>query len=127
MHGQFLRDMPETTDAEQTWNWLRSSALKVQTEALICAAQEQSLRNNYVKHHIDRTAELPLCRMCVEKEGSVSNLISECKRLAQKGYERRHDNVAMIVHWKLSELYHLEREEKWYINIYQKLLWRMLK
>ena len=27
------------------------------TEALICSAQEQALRTNYVKFHIDRTGE----------------------------------------------------------------------
>ena len=53
MHGQFLRDMAETTDAEQTWSWLISSDLKVQMEAFICAAQEQALRTNNVRHHID--------------------------------------------------------------------------
>ena len=56
MHGQLLRDMPETTDAEQTWSWLISFYLKVQTEALICATQEQALRPNYMKHHVDQTA-----------------------------------------------------------------------
>ena len=68
MHGQFLRDMPETTDAEQTWSWLISSDLKVQMESFICAAQEQALRTNNVKHHSDWTAESPLCRMCSERE-----------------------------------------------------------
>ena len=61
MHGQFLRNMQETMDVEQTWSWFRSSDLKVQMEGLICAAQEQALRTNYMKHHIDRTAaESPL-------------------------------------------------------------------
>ena len=46
MHGQFRRDMPETTDAEQTWSWLRSSDVKVQIEVLICAAEEQTLRTH---------------------------------------------------------------------------------
>ena len=68
MHGQFLRDMPETTDAEQTWSWLISSDLKVQMEAFICAAQEQALGTNDVKHHSDWTAESPICRMCSERE-----------------------------------------------------------
>ena len=27
------------------------------TEALICSAQEQALRTNYVKFHIDKTGE----------------------------------------------------------------------
>ena len=47
MHGQFLNDMPETTDAEQTCSWLMSSDLKVQTDALIFAAQQQALKGLY--------------------------------------------------------------------------------
>ena len=34
--------MPETPDAEQTWIWLGTSDLKVQTEDHICAAQERA-------------------------------------------------------------------------------------
>ena len=33
------------------------------TEALLCAAQEQAIRTNYVKHYIDKTSESPLCRV----------------------------------------------------------------
>ena len=44
MHGQFLNDMPEITDAEQTCSWLMSSDVKVQTVALIFAAQQQALK-----------------------------------------------------------------------------------
>ena len=53
------------------WSWLRSSDLKVQTEGLICAAQEQALRTNYVKHHIDRTAKSPLNVECAVKRVRV--------------------------------------------------------
>ena len=38
--------------------------LKVGTEALLCAAQEQAIRTNYIKYHIDKTSESPLCRSC---------------------------------------------------------------
>ena len=44
MHGQFLSDMPETTDAEQTCSWLMSSDVKVQTDALSFTAQQQALK-----------------------------------------------------------------------------------
>ena len=30
------------------------------TEVLICAAQEQAIRTNYVKYHIDKASESPL-------------------------------------------------------------------
>ena len=107
--------------------------MKGQTEVFICAAREQALRTNYVKHHIDRTAESPLCRLCGKKGESVCHLVSECKKLAQKEYKKQHDNLAKIVHWNLSELYQLERKEKLYEHVPEgvvendevKLLWDM--
>ena len=114
MYGQFVREMPESTDVKKTWEWLRKADLKIQTESLLCAAQEQALRTNYVKHHIDKSAESPLCRMCEAKGETVHHIVSECKKLAQKEYKRRHDNVARIVHWHLCKKYYLDRTEKWY-------------
>ena len=67
MHGQYIRDMDENIDKDKTWGWLKNGDLKAGTEALICAAQDQALRTNYVKHHIDKTLESPLCRLCGEK------------------------------------------------------------
>ena len=116
MYGQYKRDLGEEVqvDLVKTWWWLKKGDLKPETEALLCAAQEQALRTNYVKFHIDRTVESPLCRLCGEKGEHVTHLISECKKLAQKEYKRRHDNVARIVHWKLCGLYQLERAGKCY-------------
>ena len=79
-----------------------------------------------MKHHIDRTAASPLCRMCVETGESVCHLVSECKKLAQKEYKRRRDCVARIIHWKLCELHELERKESG-MNMYQKVVWTMMK
>ena len=38
----------------------------------------------------------------------------ECKKLTQKEYKRRHDNVARVVQWKFCGEKKLERSEKWY-------------
>ncbi|CAB4018161.1 Hypothetical predicted protein, partial [Paramuricea clavata] len=111
MYGQYNRDLGKEVDRKNTWWWLKKGDLKPETEALLCAAQEQALRTNYVKFHIDRTVESPLCRLCGEKGEHITHLISECKKLAQKEYKRRHDNVARIVHWKLCGLYQLEKAE----------------
>ena len=54
MQGQFVREMPEKVDRIKTWEWLSRSDLKVGTQALLCAAQEQAIRTNYVKQYIDR-------------------------------------------------------------------------
>ena len=71
MHGQFAREMAEEIDKELSWKWLVQSDLKVQTEATICAAQEQALRTNYTKNKIDKTSDNPLCRMW-RKDGNCT-------------------------------------------------------
>lgn len=114
MYGQFIREMPETTDKVKTWSWMSRSDLKVTTEALICSAQEQALRTKYTKFKIDKTSDSPLCRLCGSKPETISHIISECKTLAQKQYKRRHDNVARMIHYELCKKYDLEHQDKWY-------------
>ena len=46
MHGQFIREVPEKADTDQTWNLLVRSDFKVDTMALLCAAQEQAIRTD---------------------------------------------------------------------------------
>ena len=62
MHGSFVRDM-EDKDTNNTWRWMRKSDMKGCTEAMICSAQEKSIRTNYIKCNIDITGESHLCRM----------------------------------------------------------------
>ena len=115
MYGKFVREMPEQIDKERTWEWMRKSDLKVETEALIFEAQEQALRTNVVKCNIDsKTGSRPLCRLCGEKNETVTHLVCGCKVLAQKEYKRRHDNIARIVHWKVCGIYNLGKVDKWY-------------
>ena len=114
MHGQYIRDMDENIDKDKTWGWLKNGYLKAGTEALICAGQDQALRTNYVKHHIDKTLESPLCRVCGEKGETINHIVSECKMLAQREYKRRHDNIARNIHWELCGELDIDRANKWY-------------
>ena len=113
MYGQYVRQI-EDKDKSNTWKWLRKSNLKGCTEALICSAQEQALRTNYVKFHIDKTGESPLCRMCRVENETVSHIVSECKMLAQKEYKKRHDNVGRYIRWKICEKYGFQGAQQWY-------------
>ena len=81
---------------------------------MIFAALEQHVRTIYVNVHVNKTVESPLCQMCNEKGESGSHLVSECSKLAQREYKRRHDNVARIIHWELCRLYELDRADKWF-------------
>ena len=56
MYEQYITQI-EDKDKSNTWKWLRKINLKGCTEALICSAQEQALRTNYVKFLIDKTGE----------------------------------------------------------------------
>eukprot|EP00794_Sanderia_malayensis_P016665 gene16665-biopygen14077 len=113
MYGQYLRDM-DGKDLQNSWKWLRSSDLKECTEALICSAQEQALRTNNIKHFIDKSQDSPLCRMCDQRNETVSHIVSECTVLAQKEYLKRHNNVCQYIHWRLCKKFDLEATKNWY-------------
>ena len=73
MYGQFIRDMPEDTNKEKSWLWLRKCDLKIPSVVQICLAQEQSIRTNYVKYHIDKSVASPFCRICGETGKTISH------------------------------------------------------
>ena len=101
IYGQFIRDMPEDKDKERSWLWLKNYDLKIPSQALIYSAQEKDIRRNYVKYHIDKSVDSPSHRMCGETGKTISHILSECSKVAQRECKRRHENVARMVHWKL--------------------------
>ena len=113
LHGQFLRQTEELADKDQ-WSWLTDGTLKRETESLIMAAQEQALRTNLVKAKIDKSQEDSKCRMCGKADESISHLLSECSKLSQKEYKRRHDWMGKKIHWEVCRKYGLEAKAKWY-------------
>ena len=100
--------------SDQCWAWLQNGDLKRETESLIVAAQNQSIRTNLVKARIDKSHGDYLCRMCRKVDESIDHIVSGCSKLAQKEYKRRHDNLGKIVHWKLARKCNFEAGDKWY-------------
>lgn len=98
MYSQFVWVMSEPRDAKKTWAWLGKANLKIQAESYLCAAQGKPLGTNYVKHRIDKSVGPPLCRMCEGKGETVHPIVSECKKMAQREYKQRHENIARLVH-----------------------------
>ena len=76
--------------------------LKRETESLIVAAQNQSIRTNLVKVKIDKSQGDSLCRMCIKVDESIDHIFSGCSKLAQKAYKRSHDDLGKKVHWRLA-------------------------
>ena len=113
LHGEFVQQISGVA-GEESWRWLRNGFLKKETEGLILAAQDQALRTNAIKCNIDKTSETPLCRLCGESAETVRHIVSGCKKLAQREYRKRHDKVALRVHWEICRKYGIECTDKWY-------------
>ena len=114
MHGQYPRQMQEITTPEACYGWLKKVRLKVSTEALICAAQDQALATKAHATYILKTSQDPKCRMCKNKDETVSHLLTGCSKLAPTEYIRRHNEVARLVHRNICESYNIEvRRPRW--------------
>ena len=70
-----------------------NGTLKRETESLIFAAYEQVIRTNAIKGKIDKSQEQTKCRMCSRADDAITHIVSECPKLAQKEYKRRHDSI----------------------------------
>ena len=85
------------------------------TEGLLTAAQDQGVRTNSSKNRIDKEDVSPMCRLCGEREETISHETAECKKLAQKQYKMwKHDKVGQAIHWKLCRKFRLQCKDKWY-------------
>ena len=87
--------------------------MKKKTDSLIFAAQ-QALRTNWIRKNIDGQETSEICRICGKRDELITDLISECRKLAQKEYKQRYNNIARIVHLELCEKFGLAGEVKWY-------------
>ena len=67
--------------------------MKRETESLIVAAQNQSIRTNLVKAKIGKSQGDSLCRVCRKVDESIDHIVSGCSKLAQKECKRRHDSL----------------------------------
>ena len=54
LHGQYLRQAKEVRSG-QCWAWLQNGDFKRETESLIVAPQNQSIRTNLIKEEIDKS------------------------------------------------------------------------
>ena len=52
--------------------------------------------------------------MCGTRNETISHLVSECGKPAQKEYKQRHDGVGRCVHWQFCENLGFNRARLWY-------------
>ena len=97
-HDQYFVAIDDVRGSE-SWEWLKRSDLKKETEGMIMTAQEQALRTRSIRKVIDKEKISRMCRMCGRREETVAHIVSECKKLVQNEYKNwRHDKVGAIIH-----------------------------
>ena len=96
---QTASGLPEITSRENAYRWMReSTGLKIETEPLITAAQDQALDTKCHKPKILHMPNYPKCRFCKEKDETVARTVSACPKIAGSLYKTTHNNVAAAIH-----------------------------
>ena len=66
--------------------------MKRETESLIVAAWNQSIRTNLVQAKIDESQKDTLCRLYKKAGESIDHVVSGFSKLAQREFKTWHDN-----------------------------------
>ena len=115
LHGKYPKRVKDAdVDYHKINQWLKSSGLRVETEGLIIAAQDQSLATRSYHARIIKENTNPMCRMCTKYEETVDHILSGCPKLTQTEYIHRLDKAAAYIHWKVCQSYNIKTSEKWY-------------
>ena len=130
LYGRFKR-LINNISQEKTWTWLRKGNLKRETETLLIAAQDNTIRTNHIKARIDKTQQNNKCRLCGDRDETINHIISKCSKLAQREYKARHDWVDKMILWEMCKKFKFDHTNKWYMlnpapvleNDTHKLLW----
>ena len=94
--------------------WQRKG--KRETESLLIAAQNITIRTNYSKARIDKMPQNCRCRLCGDRDEMINHIISKCSKLAQKEYKTRHNWVGKVIHWELWKQLKFDNANKWYLH-----------
>ena len=112
LHGQYPQQVEQATNTEMAYKWLSCTGLKIETEALITAAQDQALNTKHHQAKILKLSDDSKCRMCREADETVSHIIAGCQKLAGTEYLRRHNSVAATLHHEICQHYRIPTAEQ---------------
>ena len=86
LYGRF-KQLTSDISHEKTWTWLRKGNHKRETESLLIATQNNTIRINHIKTRIDKIQQNSKCRLCGNRDETTNYIISECSKLTQKEYK----------------------------------------
>ena len=96
-YGQF-KDQTSKISHDKTWTCQRKRNLKRETESLLIAAQNNTIRTHYIKARIDKTQQNNRCRLRGDRDETIDHIISECGKRVQKDYKTRLNWMGKVIH-----------------------------
>ena len=116
MHGKFPKYLDKDhIDMQLSFEWMKHTGLKGETEGLITAAQDQALNTRYYSKHIIKQGSTDKCRMCNSQQETLEHIISGCQSRAADQYLNRHNQVAAQLHLDICKHYNIAVEAQyWY-------------
>ena len=85
MHGKLPKYLEKDhVDQEMSFQWMKCTGLKGETEGLITAAQDQALNTRYYSKHIIKQGSTDRCRMCHTQVETVEHIISGCPNTSSR-------------------------------------------
>ena len=79
LYGNFKR-LINNISHNKTWTWLRKGNIKRETESLLMAAQNNTIRTNHIKVRIGKTQQNSKCRLCSDRDETINHIISGCSK-----------------------------------------------
>ena len=92
LYGYFKRQICEISH-KRSWTWLRKENLKGETGSLFIAAQNNTMRINYIKENINKSKQNSKCSLCGDRDEMINHIIIECSKLVQQKHKTRYDYV----------------------------------
>ena len=80
------------------------------------AAQNNTIRTNYLKTKIAKTQQNSKCQLCSDRDETINHIISECSKLTQKVYKTRHGWMGKVIHRELCKKLKFDHASKWYMH-----------
>ncbi|XP_024121103.1 uncharacterized protein LOC112142083 [Oryzias melastigma] len=111
LHGMYHRTITDVADIKKSYQWLERAGLQDSTEALILAAQEQTLNTSAIEAQIYHTRQDPRCRLC--KEETIQHIPAGWKMLAGKANMENHNQVAGIIYRNMYRIWTGNPKVKW--------------
>ena len=79
MHGKLPNYLDKVhVDVELSFEWMKHTGIKGETEGLIRAAQDHALNTRYYSKHMIKQGTTDRCRMCHTQPETVEHIISGC-------------------------------------------------